>query len=82
MKSQAKTAIAVLGGASMLALGAALAGGGQALTDTTITMATPTSTVAPAPPTAVAPADPATQSPRQFESPGGGITGCIPHVNC
>jgi hypothetical protein len=85
MKTRAKTAIAVVGGASMLALGVLLAGGSQALSVTTKPVATPTSSVAAAPSPAVAPEDTATVSPTsQFESPGGGEppSGCIPHMNC
>lgn len=82
MRTQAKTAIAVLGGASAVALSIAFAGGNEALTDTTIPIATPTSSVAPAPSPAVAPGDTASPT-RPFEAPGGEPpSGCIPHMNC
>ena len=81
MPSQAKTKVALAGGAVMVALAAGV-GGGVLLGDATTakTLATPTSSVAPTPPPTPAPGSPT----RDFNAPGngGGDTGCIPHVNC
>ena len=83
MPSQAKTKVALVGGAVMVALAAAI-GGGVLLSDTTTstTIATPTSSAAPTPPPPTAPGAPGSQT-KDFNAPGGGgDTGCIPHANC
>ncbi len=84
MPFQAKTKIALAGGAVMVALAAGI-GGGVLLSDASAPrpIATPTSSLAPTPPPA-APGAPATGTPsRDFNAPGGGgDTGCIPHANC
>lgn len=84
MPSQAKTKVALVGGAVMVALAAGV-DGGVLLSDTTPprTIATPTSSVAPTPPPPAAPGAPGpTSTTRDFNAPGGGDTGCIPHANC
>lgn len=81
MKSRAKVAIALFGGATMLVLAAGFSGGSE-LGSSTKPIATPTSSVTPAPSPTATPGAPATGEPsRPFEGPGG-INGCIPHVNC
>lgn len=84
MQSQAKTKIALAGGAVMVALAAGI-GGGVLLGDAAAprTIATPASSVAPTPSPTTTGA-PASGSPgRDFNAPGGGAdNGCIPHANC
>lgn len=85
MLSHAKTKVALVSGAVMVALAAGV-GSGVLLSDTTTptTIATPTSSVAPTPPPPATPGAPDPGSPtRDFNAPGGGgDTGCIPHANC
>lgn len=78
MPSQAKTKIALVGGAVMVAFGAGVDGVLLSNTTTPTPIASPTSTVAPTPalPTSEATA-PATNG-NVPSAPGG----CIPHINC
>ena len=60
MRSQAKTAIALFGGATMLTLGVVFGGGGELSSSTTTSIATPMPIVTPAPAPTAAPKGPAT----------------------
>jgi hypothetical protein len=84
MPSQVKTRVALVGGAVMVALAAGV-GGGVLLSDTTTPtrIATPTSSVpSTSPPTAAPGAPTISPSTGNFNSLGGGDTGCVHHVNC
>lgn len=80
MPSQAKTKIALIGGAVIVAFAAGV-GGGVLLSDTTTPapMATPTSSVAPAPAPPTTAGAPAPSTDGNVPSAPGG---CIPHINC
>ena len=80
MPSQAKTKIALVGGALAVAFAAGV-GGGVLLSETTTPtpIATPTSSVTPAPARDATPGAPA---PSTDSNVPGGSNGCIPHVNC
>ncbi len=75
MKSQVRTAIALFGGAIILAVG--FAGGSELLSSTTTTIATPPSTITPVPSPSAAPGD----TPRHpYDAPGEGLVpGPNPH---
>jgi hypothetical protein len=60
MTSQAKTAIALFGGATMLTLGFVFGGGGELSSSTTTSIATPMPIVTPAPAPTAVPKGPAT----------------------
>lgn len=78
MKSRARTAVVLFGGATMLTLAVGFGSYGELHTGTTKPVADPTSSVTPTPPpTATAPGE----TTRPFQAPGGS-NGCIPHVNC
>lgn len=80
MSSQAKTKIALVGGAVVVAFAAGV-GGGVLLGDTTTSapVATPTSTVAPAP---APPTTAGAPTPSTDGNVPGAPGGCIPHMNC
>lgn len=76
MKAQAKTAVAMLGGAAALALTIGYGGVGVSPAGTAWTVTThPSTSVAPARPHANAPADQGAVHPAT-------LTGCIPGANC
>ncbi len=82
MKSRARTAVTLFGGATIVTLAVGVGGYGELSSSTTTPIATPTSSVTPVPPATPGPEAPATGQPgRGFGGPGGD-TGCIPHINC